>query len=212
MSGTLDLSVMYLMHDALRREAQHLARATARADRDPQTVLGTTAGWQLFKTALRVHHTAGNDVLWPGLRRSLAGRPGDLMPLEVLEAEHDAIEQVIDVIDAALAGPEAGADQLGDLTDSLATGVIGHLRHEEDQTVPLILTVTTGGQWERFKQIHARWIGSDIARVLPWLLDGASDQAVAAVLAAFSEPVRHAYLHRWRPAYTALDRWSTTTA
>ncbi|WP_433259494.1 hemerythrin domain-containing protein (plasmid) [Streptosporangium sp. CA-135522] len=210
MGGTLDLSVMYLMHDALGREARQLARATARADRDPQAVLGSAAGWELFKTALRVHHAAGNDALWPGLRQSLAGRPGDLVPLEVLEAEHEAIEQVIDVIDAVLADPEAGVDQLGDLTDSLATGMIGHLRHEEDQAVPLILAVTSRRQWKRFKQIHARWIGSDAPRILPWLLDGASDQSVAAVLAGFSEPVRHAYQHRWRPAYTALDRWSAT--
>ncbi|MBG0831856.1 hemerythrin domain-containing protein [Planomonospora sp. ID67723] len=210
MSSTLDLSAMYVMHDALRREAGHLARVTARVGRDPRSVLRTATGWELFKTALRVHHTAEDEALWPGLREGLADRPTDLVPLEALEAEHGAINEVIEAIDAALANPEAGLDQLSDLIDSLATGVVGHLRHEEDQAVPLVLRLTTRRQWEHFRRIHFRWIRSDTSRILPWLLDGASDQTVATLLAALPEPVRHAYRHRWRPAYTAVDRWSAT--
>ncbi|GAA3470544.1 hemerythrin domain-containing protein [Nonomuraea roseola] len=211
MSNTLDMTAMYAMHDALRREAEHLARVTARVDRDPRTVLRTAAGWELFKTSLHVHHTAEDDALWPVLRRTLADRPADLTLLEAMEAEHAGINQVIEAIDAALAEPEFRLDRLGDLTDSLVTGLTGHLGHEEDQALPLIQAVTTQEQWAHFGQIHAQRIGPDVPRILPWLLDGASDQAITTMLAPLPEPARQAYQNQWRPAYVALDRWSAVT-
>ncbi|WP_067144022.1 hemerythrin domain-containing protein [Microtetraspora malaysiensis] len=207
MRSTLDMTAMYAMHDALRREAEHLAKVTTRVGADPCAVLRTAAGWELFKTSLHVHHTAEDEALWPVLRQILADRPADLTLLEAMEAEHAAIDQVIEAIDEALAGPEDGLDRLGDLTDSLVTGLTGHLRHEEDQALPLIQAAATQEQWARFGQIHAQRIGSAVPRILPWLLDGASDQAVAAMLAQLTEPARQAYQHQWRPAYVALDRW-----
>lgn len=207
MRGTLDMTVMRAMHDALRREAGHLARVTARVDVDPRAVLHAT-GWELLKTSLRVHHSAEDDALWPVLRRSLAGRPADLALLEVMEAEHGAIDQVIEAIDAALADPEIGLDRLGDLTDSLVAGLLGHLSHEEDQALPLVQAVITQEQWLYFGQVHAQRIGLDASRILPWLLDGASEQTATTVLAAFPEPVRRAYRQHHRPACVAIDRWN----
>ncbi|MFD1077396.1 hemerythrin domain-containing protein [Longispora fulva] len=202
-----DLTLMGAMHDALRREAGRLAGVTARVDVDPRTVLRAAVGWELLKTALRVHHSAEDEALWPALRRGLAGRPADLALLEVMEAEHDAIDQVVEAVDEALAGPEIGSHHLGDLTDSLVTGLLGHLRHEEEQALPLIRAVITPGQWAYFGQVHAQRIGRDAFRILPWLLDGANEET-STVLAVFPEPVRHAYRHRWRPAYLALDLWN----
>ncbi|GAA4595962.1 hypothetical protein GCM10023194_66860 [Planotetraspora phitsanulokensis] len=128
-----------------------------------------------------------------------------------MEAEHAAIDQVIEAIDEVLAASEDededGLDRLGDLTDSLVTGLTGHLRHEEDQALPLIQAAVTQEQWNRFGRIHAQRIGPAVPRILPWLLDGASDQTVAAMLAQLTEPARQAYQHQWRPAYAALDRW-----
>ncbi|HUR07394.1 MAG TPA: hemerythrin domain-containing protein [Nonomuraea sp.] len=207
MSDTLDMTAMYAMHDALRREAEHLAKVTTRVGADPCAVLRTAVGWELFKTSLHVHHTAEDDALWPVLRQTLADRPADLTLLEAMEAEHAAIDQVIEAIDAALAEPEDELDRLGDLTDSLVTGLTGHLRHEEEQVLPLIQAIVTQEQWNRFGQIHAQRIGPAEPRILPWLLEGASDQTVAAMLARLTEPARRAYRHQWRPAYLALDRW-----
>jgi hypothetical protein len=72
----LDMTMMYAMHDALRRELERIARITARPDDDPRHVLGTAVGWEIFKTYLRVHHTAEDDAVWPVMYRVLAGRPG----------------------------------------------------------------------------------------------------------------------------------------
>ncbi|WP_020385680.1 hemerythrin domain-containing protein [Kribbella catacumbae] len=203
----LDMTAMYAMHGALRREAEHLAEVTTRVGTDPRAVLRTAAGWELFKTSLHAHDSAEDDALWPVLRQALAGRPADLTLLEVMEAEHIALCQVIEAIDEALGEPEEGLGRLGDLTDSLVTGLSGHLRHEEDQALPLIQAVATQEEWTRFGQVHAQRIGAGVPRILPWLLDGASSQVVAAILAQLPEPARQAYEHQWRPVYAALDLW-----
>ncbi|MGI5166627.1 hemerythrin domain-containing protein [Spirillospora sp. CA-253888] len=207
MSGTLDMTAMYAMHDALRRELEHLAKITARVDDDPRTLLRTAVGWELFTKSLHVHHTAEDDALWPALRGSLAERPDDLALLEAMEAEHAAVEDVMAAIDTALSDPGAPVDRLGDLTDALVTGLTAHLKHEEDQALPLIQAVATPQQWARFGQVHGQRIGPDAPRLLPWLLEGASERTVATMLAPLPEPARAAYTAQWQPAYAALNRW-----
>ena len=83
-------------------------------------------------------------------------RPTGLTLLEATEAEHAAIDQVIEAIEAALAEPEDELDRLGDLTDSLVTGLTGHLRHEEEHVLPLIQAVVTQEQWNRFAAAFRR--------------------------------------------------------
>ncbi|MGR7001981.1 hemerythrin domain-containing protein [Yinghuangia aomiensis] len=209
MRNPLDMTAMYAMHDALRRECEHLARATVRVDVDPKHLLRTAAGWELFKTSLHVHHTAEDDALWPTLRASLAGRPDDLALLEAMEAEHAAVDEVVAAVDAVLADPPVGLDRLGDLTDSLVIGLTGHLKHEEDAALPLVQATATAEQWASFGMVHAQRIGPDAPRLLPWLLDGAAEPTVAAMLAPLPEPARLAYREQWRPAYQELDRWQT---
>lgn len=47
MNGTAihDLTAMYAMHDALRRELRHLARAASRPGRDPCDAPTRSQGW-----------------------------------------------------------------------------------------------------------------------------------------------------------------------
>lgn len=212
MPDAIDLTAMYAMHDALRRELVHLDRVTTTVDRDPRHVLATAAGWKLFKKALRAHHTAEDDALWPALRRSLTGRPKDLALLEVMEAEHAAIEPVVEAIDAALADPEVDTLRLGELTDALTRGLAGHLAHEEETVLPLVQRVLTAEQWAHFGQVHAQHIGRNAPLLLPWLLDGADELTVERLLALLPASAHTACAVRWIPAYAALDRWSPDTA
>jgi iron-sulfur cluster repair protein YtfE (RIC family) len=212
MGDNLDMTAMYVMHDALRRELEHLAKVTARRDDDPRAVLRTAAGWQLFKTSLHIHHTTEDDALWPALREHLAAQPDELALLETMEAEHAAVDGVIETIDGLLADPEAGPDRLGDLVDSLTAGLTAHLKHEEDQTLPLIQAVATPQQWAHFGEVHGQRVSPEAPRLLPWLLDDASDQAITVMLALLPESARAAFASQWQPAYMALDRWSSGTA
>lgn len=212
MSGKLDMTAMHAAHDALRRELEFLARATARIDDDPRRILGTAIGWELLKKSLHLHHTAEDEGLWPAMREAAADHPDDLALPAAMQAEHEAIDPLIDAIDAALADREAGSQRLGDLTGALAVGLTGHLKHEEDEALPLIQAIVTEQQWQHFGQVNARLVGQDAPRLLPWLLDGASEQTIVAMLAPLPEPARMVYRNEWQPAYAALDLWGAGTA
>ncbi|MEV4116132.1 hemerythrin domain-containing protein [Nonomuraea sp. NPDC049695] len=153
----LDMTAVYGMHDALRREVIQLSRLTVRLGQDPRRDLR----WRRFKQSLRRHFAAEDQALWPPLRRSLAHRADRLTLLEALEAEHAALEELIDAIDELHADTEAGLGGLGDLTDSLVTGLTGHLKHEEDTALPLIGQTLTARQWARFTRLHTRPAGLD---------------------------------------------------
>lgn len=199
----LDMTPMYVMHDALRRELEHLAKATTRMTGDPRRVLAAAAGWELFKKSLHIHHTSEDDALWPVMRETLADRPDDLALLDAMEAEHAAIDPIIEAIDT-------GTDPLGDLVDAFATALTAHLRHEEKEALPLMDATLTLEQFQHFGQVHGSRVGPDGPRIFPWLLDGASDEVTAKMLAALPEPVRATFESDWRPAYNALNRWPAT--
>ncbi|MFD0363829.1 hemerythrin domain-containing protein [Nocardia sp. GCM10030253] len=212
MSATLDMTTMYAMHHALRRELEQIAKITSRIDDDPRKILATAAGWQMFTKSLHIHHTAEDDALWPVMRETLAERPSELALLDAMEAEHGAVDPLIEAIETAFADRESGTQRLGDLVDALVTVLVGHLDHEEKQALPLIQATVTLPQWLAFGQLHGSRIGPDAPQLIPWLLDGADERTVQTVLAPLPEPVRAAYLHQWQPAYIALDRWGADTS
>lgn len=210
MSGRLDMTAMYAMHNALRRELEHIAKITAGIDDDPRRILANAVGWVMFTKALHIHHTAEDDALWPAMRKALASRPDDLALLEATEAEHAAIDPLIEAIDAALADRDSGPERVEAVTDALSGELRAHLKHEEDEALPLIEATVTPQQWRHFGEVHRNRMGPDAPRLTPWLLDGADEQTVARVLALLPEPVRAAYRDQWQPAYAALDRWNAT--
>lgn len=204
----LDMTMMFAMHDALRRELERITRLTERGDDDPRQILGTAAGWEMFKAYLRVHHTSEDEAVWPVMYRALAARPDDIAVLDAMEAEHAAIDPLLNAIDAALADRESGPRRLGELVDTLRTGLNGHLEHEEHEGLALIDATLTEQQWQHFGALHGSRIGPDAPRYLPWLLDGASAERTELILARFPEPLRVAYRDEWRPAYAELNLWA----
>lgn len=210
MTGTkwrLDMTMMLAIHSALRRELERIARITARTDDDPAHILRTAAGWEMFKAYLQVHHTTEDDLAWPVMYAALADRPSEIALLDAMEAEHAAIDPLLAGIDAALADRESGPERLGGLVDALVTGLGGHLRHEEDETLTLIDATMTEEQWTAFGQAHGGRIGADAPRYLPWLLDGMGDEAAVDLLGRFPAPLVAAYESDWRPAYARLGLW-----
>ena len=137
-TSKLDMTRMYIMHDALRRELERIARVTARSDDDPRRIMRTAVGWELFKSFLHIHHTAEDVALWPVMRKALAGRPDDLALLDAMESEHAAIDPMLSAIEATLADRISAPEVLGTLTDALAAVIRGHLKHEEDETLAVI--------------------------------------------------------------------------
>src|SRR5215468_3045963 len=193
MSGRLDMSATYAMHNALRRELEHIAKITARADDDPRRILANAVGWEMFKKALHVHHGAEDDALWPVMRQTLADRPDDLAVVEAMEAEHATLDPLLETIDTALADRDAGPERVAAATDALASALTAHLKHEEADTLPLVDATVTLEQWQHFGVVHVSRMGADVPRLTPWMLDGADEQTIAAILALMPEPIRAAY-------------------
>jgi hypothetical protein len=208
MEYQLDMSMMFAMHDALRRELVQVARIASRTDDHPGRRLRAALGWELFKKFLLVHHQSEDDTLWPTLRTNVAGQPDRVALADALEAEHAVIEPLLTAIDAAAADPDYGYQRFGDIVDELATKLSAHLSHEETDGLPLIDVSLTAQEWQRFAQVHAERIGGDAPMYMPWLLNGASPQTLDAVLGKFPPPLLTAFREEWGPRYAALDIWN----
>ena len=207
MDYQLDVSMMFAMHDALRRELVQVARIASRTDGHPGQLLRAALGWELFKKFLLVHHQSEDDTLWPALRTTVAGQPDRLALTDALEAEHAVIEPLLTAIDAAAADPDYGYQRFGDIVDELITKLTAHLAHEETDGLPLIDASLTEQQWQHFAQVHAERIAGDAPTYMPWLLNGASPQTLDAVLGKFPPPLLTAFREQWGPAYAALAIW-----
>jgi len=208
MEYQLDMSMMFAMHDALRRQLVQIARFTRRSDDDPAKLLRATLGWELFKKFLIVHHTTEDDVLWPDLRGAVTGNSTRVSLADELEAEHSVIEPLLAAIDAAGADQDYGHQRFGDIVDELTAKLSAHLRHEETDGLPLIDASLTPAQWQRFARIHADRIGDDAPTYMPWLLGDASQQTLDDVLGKFPPHLLAAYREQWGPRYAALDVWN----
>lgn len=188
----LDMTTMFAFHDALRRDLGPVAGMTARS-----------GGWDLFKKFLHAHHAAEDEALWPVVRRALTDHTDDVRLLDEMEAEHAGLGPLLDDIDGALdrgtPAPRATAD--------LAARLREHLTHEEAAALPLVDRTLDEQQWMHFGEVSAGKIGPDMPTFLPWLLDGADGERLAAILGHLPDAVRQDYLNEWQPAYAATDWW-----
>ena len=207
MDFKLDMSMMFAMHDALRRELVQVGRIARLRDDHPGQLLRAALGWELFKKFLLVHHQTEDDVLWSALRTQVAGHADRLALADALEAEHAVIEPLLTAIDAAAADPDYGYQRFGDIVDELATKLTAHLAHEETDGLPLIDASLTELQWQHFAQVHTERIRGDAPLYMPWLLNGASPQTLDAVLGKFPPPLLTAFREQWGPKYAALVIW-----
>jgi hypothetical protein len=208
MDFKLDMSMMFAMHDALRRELVQLGRISDQRDDNPGKLLQAALGWELFKKFLLVHHQSEDDTLWPALRAHVAEQPDRVALADALEAEHAAIEPLLTAIDAAAADPDYGYQRFGDIIDELVTKLTGHLAHEESDGLALIDASLTPQEWQHFAQVHTERIRADAPMYMPWLLNEASPQVIDAVLSKFPPPLLTAFRDQWGPDYAALNVWN----
>jgi Hemerythrin HHE cation binding domain len=207
MEYQLDMSMMFAMHDALRRELVQVARIGRRTGDHPGQLLRAALGWELFKKFLLVHHQSEDDTLWPALRTNVAGQPDRVALADALEAEHAVIEPLLTAIDAAAADPDYGYQRFGDIVDELSVKLNGHLAHEEADGLPLIDASLTPAQWQHFAQVHGERNLPDASRFMPWLLAGARPEVLGDILGKFPPPLLTAYREQWAPAYAAQTIW-----
>ncbi len=205
-----DMIMMYVIHDALRRDLEHLTRAVESRDLiDPQRRQPASAGWDLFKYQLHHHHTGEDIALWPRVRPRLAGRPDDLALLDEMETEHVRIGPLITDIDAAVADPESGADRLPEATAAFRKELVDHLDHEERDAVPVVESVMTRQDWKEFSRTQQKSVGlKGVAEFFPYILSGADPERGAQALAQFPPPLRLLIRRVWHPRYAKRRLWA----
>ncbi len=154
--GPVDMSMMYVMHHAFRRDLTAFsaaARVTPATDRQAWAALAER--WALFSEALHHHHSGEDRALWPLLleRTDDAGRA----TLRAMEDEHAGIDPILE---ACAAGFErlanhADEDARAGLAVRLASGrerLAEHLRHEETEAIAIIQRVLAPEEWARLEE------------------------------------------------------------
>jgi Hemerythrin HHE cation binding domain len=219
---TVDLTMMYAMHDALRRDAARLV-----VDSTDARVTGAIMRnrWAVLTEHLHHHHTGEDTGIWPLLRPHLAADPNALAALDALEAQHAAIDDTVAEVEQAVAAQPGGREARAVLHEHLrrfAELLERHLVDEERDALPLIRRHVTETQWRAFENGQKRGLGlSGAARFFPWLLDDAEPARRAAILATLPAPLRLLVRHRWEPryrrasgsaatAFSTASRWRTT--
>jgi iron-sulfur cluster repair protein YtfE (RIC family) len=193
MPARIDFTLMYVTHDAFRRDLSRLRQAAAEGRTDS---VGVRHGWANFQRQLHVHHTAEDEELWPRVEAASAGRADAAEILAAMAAEHARLDPLLEAVDAALTKRSADRDsadpaELADLITDLTTALGGHMKHEEDAALPLIQEVLDPKDWAAFGQSIARKQKlSGAAAYVPWVVDGASEEQRAAFFGAMPAPVK----------------------
>jgi Hemerythrin HHE cation binding domain len=194
-----DVTMMFVVHNALRRDLARMQAAAAHAD-NPAARTALRAGWATFSRYLTIHHTAEDEMLWPPMQAKLGDRPDETDLLVEMADEHSRLNPVLSEIDDELAqGPPS---RLVALFDDLAAVLTEHLEHEEAAALPLVQETLTAREWKAFGDDQRRRIGLNGAgRFFPWLLDDTPSDTRNKVLGIVPPPLRLVYRLIWEPRY-----------
>jgi hypothetical protein len=201
-NGGVDFTMMYVAHDAFTRD---LHRLRAAGERGEAFAPASRQRWALLKKQLHNHHHVEDTSLWPRLR-AVVSAPAGISVLDAMELEHAQIDPAIESVDTAMAGEDAIAFT-GHLS-ALSEGLGAHMRHEENEALPLIDKHLGPAGWAAFgKDIRTTQGGlRGGAEYLPWVLDGASAETTRHVLNLLPPPARVLYRRIWAPRYAARSR------
>ena len=179
MDDLADLTIVYLIHGAIRRDLAAFAALPAKEPSD--SALGY---WSLLSSQLHHHHETEDVRLWPLLAdRSDAEAAEDL---ERMEAQHREVAALIDELD----GPDGAFGVDPEVFGQLAYAMGVHLDDEEATIFPLIQEVMSSEEMAAFGQRQLVEM-SERQRgfFLPWIFSGAPAEPVAVVRGVLPPPL-----------------------
>lgn len=177
--GPIDLTTMFVMHHAFRRDLAAFATAAATTPvEDRRTWVALAERWALFAAILHHHHHGEDAGLWPLLaeRSDAAGRE----VLAAMEAEHAEIDPLLEASAAGFERLARTADE--DVRAALAVRLAAareslgrHLEHEETEALAIAQAVMTEEEWVHMEMEHFRRSMSPrmLLKVVPWAAYGA---------------------------------------
>ncbi|HVE18904.1 MAG TPA: hemerythrin domain-containing protein [Ilumatobacteraceae bacterium] len=204
-SRPADVGFMYAMHAAMRRDLERLGEASRRRPGIDPAPEELTDGWALLRSQLEFHHQAEDEDLWPKLRQRIQD-PAQLEEIDEMVREHALIPPALEAVGDALA---SRAD-LGPAVSTLTDIVCSHLDHEERSVLPLVERHLTDAEWHDFLDIErGKRTPRQRVEFLGWVLDDATPDDAAPVLAELPAPGRLVYRHIIKPRHDARNLWST---
>ena len=209
--GPVDMSMMYLMHHAFRRDLAAFAQAVPRTPLSDATAWrALLRRWEIFAEVLHHHHSGEDTWLWPALMEK--ADPGEQETLLAMEAEHEEIDPLLE---ACLTGLRTLADGRGRADHRAALGVrlcaakesLGrHLAHEERDAMRILqrhLTV------EEHAEIHHRFERGlpprQLLALVPWVLHQVPDDVIRD-LRRTARPAQRVVWRLTRHRFERLDR------
>ncbi|MEY2521639.1 MAG: hypothetical protein QOJ66_204 [Ilumatobacteraceae bacterium] len=204
-SRPADVGFMYAMHAAMRRDLERLGEATRpRPGIDPAPE-ELTDGWVLLRSQLELHHQAEDEDLWPKLRQRIHD-PAQLKEIDEMVREHSLIPPALEAVTYALASRVDLEPAVSALTDL----VCNHLDHEERSVLPLVERHLTDAEWHDFLETEkSKRTPRQRVEFLGWVLDDATPDDAAPVLAELPAPGRMVYRHIIKPRHDARNLWSS---
>jgi hemerythrin-like domain-containing protein len=206
--GPVDLTGMFLMHHAFRRD---LARFVAAVERTPaddrECYERLVRRWRLFTSALHHHHEGEDAGLWPILRGRVA--QGDLLTLEAMAIEHDTLGPQLANCGAwlgrlAAGGYEGDRQALLSRLGSLRVLLEHHLDHEESECLPLLQRHLSQADWDFVEKEYFQkgLTPGEVVSLVPWALHGIPAPVRHQILTTLSPAARVA----WRFTHVAFER------
>jgi hemerythrin-like domain-containing protein len=208
--GPVDMTVMYLMHHAFRRDLRRFAAAVPVTPvEDRATWAALAARWEQFSMMLHHHHAGEDAGIWPWLLERASDAEREV--LEAMEAEHETIDPLLAGCAehfAALGSRDGGHGQHPDQREldeldrhraglsvrlSATRDALGqHLRHEETGAIPIIQAHMTESDWKAIEKEHFKQEDSAVKLgfAVPWLAEGLSPAHLSEVFATAGQALR----------------------
>lgn len=197
--GPIDMTMMYVLHHAFRRDLRAFAAAAERTPLiDRMTWQCLRARWEHFATALHHHHRGEDHGVWPVLMDR--ADDSERAVLDAMEAEHSEIDPMLEASGAAYRTLALTPDETAraDLTATLSTAAesLGrHLAHEEGEAIPLVQKYVTPDEWTAIEHEHFQKgiTPAVMIAMVPWMMHELPVGIQARLLAAAPLPVRVAW-------------------
>jgi iron-sulfur cluster repair protein YtfE (RIC family) len=190
-AGPHDLSGMYVMHHAFRRDLDSFVSAVRRTPvGEAQVWAALTRRWSRFEEVLHHHHVVEDTSIWPTLisHAEAANAEADRETLEAMEAEHAVIDPALSrtrsAFEAMAAHPCIDHRNALDVRlTALRQSLADHLRHEETRALPIVQRTMTAEEWAEAERAAGKGYPARLIPFLvPWVAAGLPADVVGRML------------------------------
>jgi len=215
--GPHDLSNMYAMHHAFRRDLDRFVTAVQRTPvADRATWQALRDWWQSYGSVLHHHHSVEDVDLWPALKEAVrhAGQEHLLPTLAAMEAEHADIDPSLEACSTGFERLATSADE--DARRALEVRIVAtraallrHLEHEETEALPMTQRHLSAEGWGQLERNAGKaYRPAELLFLVPWVCDDVDATTRDELLHEAGLPMRvmlrlgrRKYLRRRRQAF-----------